>query len=40
MQLPLAPNWLARDAVDADADRKMEIAAEVHDVLRLGLKPT
>lgn len=39
MQLPLAANWLARSAIEGDAERKLEIAAEVHDVLRLGLKP-
>ena len=39
MQMPLAPNWLARSTVDADPHRKIEIAAEIHDVLRLGLKP-
>lgn len=39
MQMPLAPNWLPRSAIDGGPERKMEIAAEVHDVLRLGLKP-
>lgn len=39
LQMPLAPNWLARGEAPGGADRQSAIAAEVHDVLRLGLKP-
>jgi AcrR family transcriptional regulator len=39
MQMPLAPNWLPRSPIEGGAERKMEIAVEVQDVLRLGLKP-
>jgi hypothetical protein len=39
MQMPLAPNWLPRSAIEGGSERKIEIAIEVQDVLRLGLKP-
>jgi hypothetical protein len=39
MQVTLAPNWLARAVVPQDLAVRLAVAAEVHDVLRLGLKP-
>lgn len=39
MQIVLAPNWLARAVIPQDTDHMLAVAAEVHDVLRLGLKP-